>query len=142
MGMAGVIQQAERMHHSLWILYIDLATMFPGIPRENLKVSQMVAGLPQQVIDLMALIYGERGDMSGVVECQFDSAAGLSNPFKNWMGALMGCVLSPDAAKIFLNTVITAIELVTKGVRLYGYGAAERQRAWRAVSTYTRSPCE
>eukprot|EP00966_Prymnesium_polylepis_P062386 1447632-Prymnesium_polylepis.2 len=36
------------------------------------------------------------------------------------MGRLMGCVLSPDEAKLGLNTVVVAIAMVGKGVRLWG----------------------
>ena len=49
---------------------------------------------------------------SEMVKCiWYDSEAGLGAPFKNYMGALMGCVLSPDRAKLVLNTVVAAISL-------------------------------
>ena len=37
------------------------------------------------------------------------------------MGALMGCVLSPDKAKLLLNSVLLAIKAVCRGVRLWGH---------------------
>ena len=72
-------------------------------------------------MELSRLIYGRHGhshkDKNGAVICQYDSAAGLGDGFHNWMGALMGCVLSPDKAKLLLDSVIVAIDAVCKGVR-------------------------
>ena len=135
LALGGVIQQAERVGHDLWLLYIDLATFFPGINRKALHAAELLAGVPKQVRELVAMIYGEMvGECEvGSTTCRYDSAAGLGDPFKNWMGALMGCVLSPDRAKIFLNTVLIALELVTRGVRLYGYGRKGRTRTWRVI---------
>ena len=50
------------------------------------------------------------------------------------MGALMGCVLSPDRAKLLLNTVIVAIQAVVKGVRLFGYGRDDVTNTWRHLA--------
>ena len=69
------------------------------------------------------------------MECRFDSAAGLGVPFKNPRGALMGCVLSPDRAKIMLNSIVSAISLHTKGVRLYGWGVQERIDTWAYINS-------
>eukprot|EP00966_Prymnesium_polylepis_P278306 6430360-Prymnesium_polylepis.1 len=49
------------------------------------------------------------------------------------MGALMGCVLSPDKEKILLNNVLVAIQAVCKGVRLWGHRQQEQDAAWRAI---------
>ena len=85
------------------------------------------------VLDLAALIYGAgRGDVN-CAKCQYDSAAGLGGEFSNRMGALMGCVLSPDKARVFLNSVVTAIFAVTRGVRLWGYDDAGVASAWRSI---------
>ena len=72
------------------------------------------------VIDIVAAIYGKHGDYEAAVKCQYDSAIGLLNEFPNWMGRLMECVLSPDEAKLVLNTVVVAIEQVAQGYRLFG----------------------
>lgn len=74
-----------------------------------------------------------RGAAPGV-RCRYDSEAGLGDEFLNWMGALMGCVLSPDKAKILLNTIVAAISLVARGVKLFGYEPEDREAAWRAVA--------
>ena len=45
----------------------------------------------------------------------------------------MGDVLSPDRAKILINTVVVAINASAKGVRLAGYAARDGVRAWREI---------
>ena len=124
--LAAVIQQAQRLRQSIWILYVDLATFFPRIDREALTVAEVLIGLPPEVIDLVGKIYGAgRAVAADAVECQFDSAVGLSATFKNYMGALMGEVLSPDRAKIMLNSILWAIRLHVHGVALFGFGEDE-----------------
>ena len=116
--MALITQQAARLGHPLYILYIDLATMFPKIPRELSALADLWLGLPHEVVSLIEKIYPSVEGRS--VQCQYDSAAGLGNPFSNHVGRLMGDVLAPDQAKIFLNTVIVAIRAVVRGVTLWG----------------------
>ena len=124
--LAAVIQQAQRQRQSLWILYVDLATFFPRIDREALTVAEVLVGLPPQVIELVGQIYGAgRAVAAEAVECQFDTAIGLSASFRNHMGALMGEVLSPDRAKIILNSILWAIRLHVHGVQLFGFGEDE-----------------
>jgi hypothetical protein len=126
LSLAAVIQQAQRLHQSIWILYVDLATFFPRIDREALRVAEVLIGLPPEVIDLVGKIYGAgRAVAAEAVECQFDTAIGLSATFKNHMGALMGEVLSPDRAKILLNSILWAIRLHVHGVALFGFGEDE-----------------
>jgi hypothetical protein len=124
--LAAVIQQAQRQQQSLWILYVDLATFFPRIDREALTVAELLIGLPPQVIELVGQIYGAgRAVAAEAVECQFDTSIGLSASFRNHMGALMGEVLSPDRAKIILNSILWAIKLHVHGVQLFGFGEDE-----------------
>ena len=105
---------------------MDLATFFPRIDREALTVAEVLIGLPPEVIDLVGKIYGAgRAVAAEAVECQFDSAVGLSATFRNHMGALMGEVLSPDRAKIMLNSILWAIKLHVHGVALFGFGEDE-----------------
>ena len=118
--VAHIIHQSARMKQPLWLLYIDLATFFPRIDRDVLTVAEALHGLPKQVSQLALMIYGSAAEPEAAVKCHYDSAAGLGHGFNNWMGALMGCVLSPDKAKILLNTVFVAIQAVCKGVRLWG----------------------
>jgi ribonuclease HI len=124
--LAAVIQQAQRLRQSLWILYVDLATFFPRIDREALTVAEVLIGLPPPVIELVGQIYGAgRAVAAEAVECQFDTSIGLSASFRNHMGALMGEVLSPDRAKIILNSILWAIHLHVHGVQLFGFGEDE-----------------
>jgi hypothetical protein len=129
--VAHVIKQCARLKSSVYLLYIDLATFFPRLDREAVTVAEALHGLPKEVRHLSALIYGTAAEPDLCVTCRYDSAAGLGDGFKNWMGALMGCVLSPDKAKIFLNTVLVAIQAVCKGVRLWGFNTGDE--AIRAV---------
>lgn len=112
-----VIQQSARLQHALYIFWIDLATFSSRIDRRVSDVANALLGLPDEIQQLTAAIFSEiRGDS---VQCQYDSAAGLGEPFSNHMGRLMGDVLAPDQAKILLNSVICAIRAVAKGVTLY-----------------------
>lgn len=128
-----VIQQARRLGHPIWLLYVDLATFFPKINREVVAAAEILHGLPTEVVELATLIFGSHDQSQDAVRCQYDSAGGLSDEFGNYMGALMGCVLSPDKAKILLNSVLVAIQAVGKGVRLWGHRPQEQDAAWRAI---------
>ena len=133
--LATVIQQAQRLRQSLWILYVDLATFFPRIDREALTIAEVLVGLPPPVIELVGQIYGAgRAVAAEAVECQFDTSIGLSASFRNHMGALMGEVLSPDRAKIILNSILWAIHLHVHGVQLFGFGEDDDGRI-RAVAS-------
>ena len=130
---AHITDQARVLQHGLYMLYLDLATFFPKIQRQGLRVAELVHGLPRVVVDLAVLIYGAgRGD-PGCVSCQYDTSAGLGGSFSNYMGALMGCVLSTEKARIFLNGVVTAVFAVARGVRLWGCGNGDAARAWEEL---------
>ena len=88
--LQGLIQQAKRLGHPLWVLYIDLATFFPKIRRDLASISELLTGLPPEVVKLTRLIYGAHLDREQAVQCQYDTAAGLGLPFANHMGRLMG----------------------------------------------------
>ena len=46
----------------------------------------------------------------------------------------MGCVLSPDRAKMLIDSVIRAVAAVAKGVRLFGYSAEGMTQTLGAVA--------
>ena len=139
LSLAALLAQGQRMETLMYILYMDLATFFPKINRKIGTVAELLQGLPPEALRLTLLIYGGYNDRERAVECQYDTAAGLSAPFKNWMGWLMGCVLSPDKAKILLNTSLLALRIVIAGVPLFGFGreegpsAAEAATAWECI---------
>ena len=45
----------------------------------------------------------------------------------------MGCVISPAAAKFVLDTILVAIHLVVKGIRLFGYEPSDVAHTWREI---------
>ena len=102
-------QQAARVGHTLYICYVDLATFFPSIERGVLLDHELLAGVPLDLLNLVAAIFGAAEAEAGVSEgcpCRYDSAGGLGDAFANNMGALMGCVLSPGRAKLFMNSIV------------------------------------
>ena len=87
--------------------------IFPAIDRSNLRFAELMKGVPEEVVELVGALFGEMADV-------YDSAHGTCGEFKIYMGAHMGCVLSPDRAKLLLDTVVTAIRLHTRGVLPWG----------------------
>ena len=51
-------QQAARLGHTLYICYVDLATFFPSIERGVLLEHELLAGVPRDVLNLAAAIFG------------------------------------------------------------------------------------
>ena len=108
-----LLQGGRRARRNTYLLYVDVAKFFPAIDRSNLRFAELMKGVPEEVVELVGALFGE---MAGV----YDSAHGTCEEFKIYMGALMGCVLSPDRAKLLLDTVVTAIRLHTRGVLPWG----------------------
>jgi hypothetical protein len=121
-GSAWVVQQAARLRHSVYMMYADLQQFFPRVNRACLRIGELAHGLPAEVVQLAAAIYGADGRDPRVARCVYDSEGGLSEAFRNGLGTLMGCPLSTDRARIFLNSLVVAIEAAARGVRLWGSG--------------------
>ena len=90
----------------------DLATFFPKCDRSVTYFAEVAHGLPQEVADLVALLFLEK-------EGKYDSAHGLRDEFKMHMGLLQGCVLSPSRAKLLLNKLVVAIRAHVRGFWLW-----------------------
>ena len=135
-GMASgwAAQQARQLKTTLYMLFADLSQFFPRVNRKCLRVAELAHGIPKQVLALAAAIYGSSTDDPRVASCVYDSAGGFSDAFPNGMGVLMGCPLSTDRARLFLNSIVCAIELTAKGIRLWGSNGARNKTAWRRVS--------
>ena len=103
----------------MYVLYVDLRTFFPAVHRPNATVSELLKGLPSEFVDTVGALFGE---LTGV----YDSAHGLSEPFRLYMGVLMGDVLSPDRAKILLDAVALAIRATAIGAELGEAGDGKR----------------
>ena len=131
-----LMQQAARVGHTLYVCYVDLATFFPSIDRGLLLEHELLAGVPRDVLNLAAAIFGAAEAEAGGASCRYDSAAGLSDAFENHMGALMGCVLSPSRAKLFVNSIVAAIHLSVRGVRLWGGAPATQGEAWARLGQF------
>ena len=52
-----MVQQSARLKTEMWLLYIDLTTMFPKIDRKIGGMAAMVHRLPREVQELVCLIY-------------------------------------------------------------------------------------
>ena len=114
--LASLLLQGGRWEKRMvYLLFVDIRKFFPAIDRTNLTFAELFHGVPTEVTQLVAAIFGE---MMGV----YDSAHGTCEEFGIYMGALMGCVLSPDRAKLILDTVVVAIRLHTRGVLPWGGG--------------------
>ena len=121
LALQAVIQQTRRHRGRLYALWMDLATFFPKINRDIDEVGQLLHGLPAEVVQMTRMIYGARsGGVEHATRCQYDTDVGLSSVFYNHVGALMGCPLSTDRAKLLLNSALVAIAAHVKGVRLWG----------------------
>ena len=46
----------------------------------------------------------------------------------------MGCTLSPDKAKLLLNSIVAAIMLSARGVKCWGWGDAAQEDTWKQIS--------
>ena len=105
-------QMAKALGKPLYFLYIDLATFFLKCDRSVTHYAEIMHGLPQEVADLVALLFLEK-------EGTYDSAHGLGDTFKMHMGLLQGCIFSPSRAKLLLNTLVVAIRAHVRGFRLW-----------------------
>ena len=137
------MQQAARVGHTLYVCYVDLSTFFPSIDRGMLMEHELLAGVPEDVLNLAASIYGGAVRASGGtthccptegVSCRYDSRGGLGGAFANGMGALMGCVLSPDKAKLFMNSLVAAIHMSVRGARLWGCAPRTQGEVWARLA--------
>jgi len=95
------------------ILFLDLKQFFPRIPPEGIAFGALLHGLPPVVQQLAARDFA-------VMEGRYESQSGLGEAFTIDWGALMGCVLSTQKARIMLNSLVEAILRHVRGVNLYG----------------------
>ena len=125
-------QQSRLLGSPLYMLYADLAQFFPRVHRGCLHVAELAHGLPVEVARLAALVYGRHADDPNAARCVYDSEGGFGGEYVNGQGTLMGCPLSTDRARLFLNSIVVAIELTAKGVPLWN--SAEADGTWRRIS--------
>ena len=113
------LQSSRRRRRPMYVLYVDLRTFFPAVHRPNATVGELLKGLAPQFVDTVGALFGE---LTGV----YDSSCGLSEPFRLYMGVLMGDVLSPDRAKVLLDAVALAIRATAVGAELGEAGDGKR----------------
>ena len=111
----------EGLKHMVLIIVHCMRLLQPRVVR----AAELLHGLPKAVTEIVARVFGEHGQLDDVVHCQYDSSAGLGDPFPNYMGALMGCVLSPDRAISCCLTRCWWRLAEWRGV--YAYGALTRR---------------
>ena len=129
-----LVQQAARLGHTLNVCYVDLATFFPSIDRGVLLEHMSCSPACRATCLTCGHLWrggggGGRGRRRAVSLRQRGGA--LRGAFENNMGALMGCVLSPSRAKLFVNSIIAAIHLAV--CVACGCGAERRRRKGRGV---------
>jgi len=95
------------------ILFLDLKQFFPRIPPEGIAFGALLHRLPPVVQQLAARDFA-------VMEGRYELQSGLGEAFTIDWGALMGCVLSTQKARIMLNSLVEAILRHVRGVNLYG----------------------
>jgi len=84
------------------LLFLDLKQFFLRIPPEGIMLGAILCGLPPAVQHLAARDFA-------VMKGRYESQNGLGEPFTIDWGALMGCVLSTQKARIMLNSLVEAI---------------------------------
>jgi len=151
--LEALLQQAARLGHEIWVLYVDLATFFPsmpryilwilevaqGIPEEALELAMKIFGMPVELLDLAASLADQAvAELTGV-ECRYDASVGLGGAFLCYIGALQGCVLSTNKARIFMNSLVAAVWMSVRGVRLWGTRIpSTHSEAWSRLTVRPR----
>ena len=96
-----LIQQARAVRHPLWLLYIDLSKFFPRIRRDVSKIAGLVRGLPDEVIELVLMIYGAHGQdkASEAVRCILTAPEAWVTDFRIGWGGSWGACWRPTMQK-------------------------------------------
>ena len=115
-----VLGQTRELKHDIYLLWLDLAQFFPSIKRRPRQYAEWLVGLPEDVALLATEVF--RGMVAKI-----DTAHGLGDAYTILGGDLMGCVLSPDHARMVLIAVSVAIAAVSSGVKLWGCEAKARR---------------
>ena len=115
-----VLGQTRELKHDIYLLWLDLAQFFPSIKRRPRRYAEWLVGLPEDVALLATEVF--RGMVAKI-----DTAHGLGDAYTILGGDLMGCVLSPDHARMVLIAVSVAIAAVSSGVKLWGCEAKARR---------------
>ena len=131
-----LIQASVRLKNPMWVLYCDMAQFFPSLDRRLLRMHEIAAGVPKDVLDLAASIYGRGLSDTDGTPCRYDSAAGLGGTFYVTVGALMGSVWSTGKAKFFVQSVVAAILMKVKGQRLWGGMPTTHGEAWARLCEF------
>jgi len=119
-----ILGQTRELRHDIYLLWLDLATFFPAIKRGPRKFAEWLLGLPDDVAALATEVF--RGMVARI-----DTAHGLSEPYEILGGDLMGCVLSPNHARMILTAISVAVAAVSSGVKIWGC----EKKARRVVDT-------
>jgi hypothetical protein len=95
------------------ILFLDLKQFFPRIPTRGIEIETILHGLPPDLQRLAARDFA-------VMAVRYDKQLELGDEFTIEWGALMGCVLSTQKARVLLSSLLAAIIRYVRGTRLYG----------------------
>ena len=123
-----VIEQALLLKHDLICFLSDIKTFFPAMDRDFVLISEAWHGLSPDIQQSTLSLY--HGSI-----CRPETAHGLATLdfelLRTKTGFVMGCLLSTEKAKLFINSLVEAIGMATDGVRLWN----GRQEGCRMDST-------
>jgi hypothetical protein len=107
------LDQALLLGHLLIGIYGDIKRMFPSMDRDVVMLSEMWYGLPRDVRDATRALYQNACMMyeteHGLPEFDFQTL------HMTTAGAIQGCVLSTEKAKLFLNSLAEAFSVLAGG---------------------------
>ena len=126
-----VLDHAHLLSHLLIVIYGDIRRFFPSMDRDFILISEQWRGLPRDVREATLALYD---DSCILYETEHGLAEGAALPgsgrgggdfdfttMRSRCGYFQGCFLSTEKAKIFMASLIEAIDTMVSGggVRLW-----------------------
>ena len=106
------LDQALLLCHLLIGIYGDIRRMFPSMDRDVVLLSEMWFGLPADVREATRALYQDACMM-------YETEHGLPDfdfhTLHMTTGAIQGCLLSTEKAKLFLNSLAEAFSVLAGG---------------------------
>ena len=110
------IDQAHLLRHLMIHLFCDIKRFFPAMDRGFVLLAELWHGLPKAVREETARLYSR-------AVAQYETVHGLATLnftlLQMKSGAVQGCLLSTEKAKLFMNTLAEAVSMQIDGVRFW-----------------------